>query len=46
MTVGKVHFLGLILILIGTLTLTISKDATAFVTTLIVGIPALLTKTL
>ena len=46
MTVGKVHFLGLILILIGTLTLAISNDATAFVTTLLIGIPALSAKNL
>ena len=44
MTVGKIHFLGFILILIGAVTLTFSTDATAFVSTLVIGIPALLTK--
>ena len=44
MTVGKIHLLGLILILMGAITLTFSTDATAFVSTLCIGIPALLTK--
>ena len=44
MTAGKIRLLGLCIILIGAFTLTFSTDATAFVSTLVIGIPALLTK--